>query len=89
MHLNSYAEYLNLFLRIRSMNDCHFMQQQLQNFANWYLQYPPQELLFVDYELLDTSIDCTAQGKDLILLHIFNVLDKASWVLVLDGTTLF
>lgn len=76
----SYADDLKLFLRIQSVNDCHFLQRQLGIFANWcsinrMLVNPEKcsvitfsrkkEPIYFDYELSNTTIKRTTHIKDL------------------------
>lgn len=76
----SYADDLNIFLRIRSIADCLFLQQQLNVFASWCslnrmvvnpakcsaitFSRKQQPILF-DYDLLGSTIERVHQVKDL------------------------
>lgn len=76
----SYADDLKLFLRIRSIEDCYFLQRQLNCFTNWCslnrmdvnpakctvisFSRKKQTILF-DYVLLGTQIERVSQVKDL------------------------
>lgn len=76
----AYADDLKIFLRVQSINDCQFLQQQLEVFANWCrinrMVVNPgkcsvitfsrkKESIAFNYQLSGTTIERTTHVKDL------------------------